>query len=194
MLQYQSQKQNWPQPRSRLRKLLVQMVSQETGIHGMLEDQLLRFSNFFLNALKITPYPPSMYGAHIVLIPKLGKDQKHCASYRPISLLNSDLQILTTLITIHIPLSVLVCLLGLVGSLDHCQATRALIGLLLFYVRKALLLKWKQPELPSLNMWKSLVNSAVPLYKATYLARCCPVKFNKIWHIWLESDTTNATQ
>lgn len=80
---------------------------------------------------------------------------------------------ITTLTMIQIPLNMSVCLLGLVDSLAHCRVTRTQ---------------------PYLNIWKSLINSAVPLYKAVYLARCCPAKFNKIWHIWLDSDTTNATQ
>lgn len=39
-----------------------------------------------------------MYQAHIVLLPKQGKDKSHCASYRPISLLNYDLKILTKML------------------------------------------------------------------------------------------------
>lgn len=42
--------------------------------------------------------PPSMYQAHIVLIPKPGKDISLCAFYRPISLLNYDLKILTKIL------------------------------------------------------------------------------------------------
>lgn len=99
-----------------------------------------------------------------------------------------------TLLMIHVPLKVSICLLGLVGRLACRRATRTLIGLLLFYARKALLIKWKQPEVPTLNSWKSLINSVVPLYKAAYLTRSCPAKFDKIWHVWLDSDITNATQ
>lgn len=39
--------------------------------------------------------PTSMYQAHIILIPKSGKDFKYCASHRPISLLNYALKVLT---------------------------------------------------------------------------------------------------
>lgn len=42
--------------------------------------------------------PPSMHQAHIVLIPKPGKDHSKCISCRPISLLNYDLKILTKIL------------------------------------------------------------------------------------------------
>lgn len=95
---------------------------------------------------------------------------------------------------IPIPQTMSVCLLGLVGNLAFRQATKTLIGLLLFYVRKTIVLTWKQTEAPSLNFWKALVNSAIPLYKDTYHSRECSTKFDKIWNVWLESPTTNATQ
>lgn len=42
--------------------------------------------------------PPSLYQAHVVLIPKLGKDLQSCSSYHPISLLNYDLEILSKIV------------------------------------------------------------------------------------------------
>lgn len=46
---------------------------------------------------------------------------------------------------------------------------------------------------PSLQFWKALINSVVPLYKAIYHSRGSPTKFDKICNIWLESHTTIAT-
>lgn len=103
-------------------------------------------------------------------------------------------QFITALSTIPIPLTVPVCLLGLVGSLAHRTATKTLIGLLLFYARKAILLKWKKPDAPSLTSWKALVNSTIPLYKVAYHSRGCTAKFDKIWKLWLDSTSTNAAQ
>lgn len=39
--------------------------------------------------------PQPMYLAHIIVIPKKGKDPEQCSSYRPISLLIVDLKILS---------------------------------------------------------------------------------------------------
>lgn len=52
---------------------------------------------------------------------------------------------IATLTKIPIPLSVPICLLGLVDTLADHRATKTLLGLLLFYARKTLILKWKQP-------------------------------------------------
>ncbi len=42
--------------------------------------------------------PKSMYLAHIIVIPKKGKDPEQCASYRPISLLGVDVKILSKIV------------------------------------------------------------------------------------------------
>lgn len=47
--------------------------------------------------------------------------------------------------TIQLPLRVYVCMLGLVDPLAHHRASRTLLELLLFYARKAIVLKWKCP-------------------------------------------------
>lgn len=97
-----------------------------------------------------------------------------------------------TVTTVPVPLSIEVCLLGLVEPLAPRRALRTLLGLLLYYARKSIVLRWKASSAPSLNFWKKLVNAALPLYKATYLSRGCGKKFHKIWDIWTESLSTNA--
>lgn len=64
---------------------------------------------------------------------------------------------------IVVPLVVDVCIRGLVHLLIMSRAMRTLIGWLLFYARKAILLKWKSLMAPTLDFWKSLINSAIPL-------------------------------
>lgn len=90
-------------------------------------------------------------------------------------------QFKSTLPTIPVPSSVSVCLLGLVYSLAFVKAMRTLLVILIFYARKAIVLKWKSDRAPSLPVWKHLVNSAVPIYKATYLSQGCPKKFETVY-------------
>lgn len=73
-----------------------------------------------------------------------------------------------SVMTIAEPLSIDVCMLGLVHLLATFRAMRTLIGLLLFYARKAILLKWKSPQAPTSDFWKSILNKTVPLYKFTF--------------------------
>uniref|UniRef100_A0A8C5PI59 Reverse transcriptase domain-containing protein n=1 Tax=Leptobrachium leishanense TaxID=445787 RepID=A0A8C5PI59_9ANUR len=67
--------------------------------------------------------PPQSLMANIVLIPKEGKDKEHCASYRPISLLNCDVKlfakILATRLNAHIPSLIH---LDQVGFVPHREA------------------------------------------------------------------------
>lgn len=103
-------------------------------------------------------------------------------------------QFIHKLTTIPIPLTISVCLLGLVEQLTLATATRTLIGTLLFYARKAIVLKWKSANPPTLSSWETLINKIIPLYKATYLSRGCPQKFEKVWHLWTDSESTTDDQ
>ena len=89
-----------------------------------------------------------------------------------------------------VPMTITVCLLGLVEGVVPSRAHRTLLNILLFYGRKAILLKWRKPEAPELRFWKGLVNSMMPYYKATYLSRGCGKKFDKVWQAWYNSDLT----
>lgn len=75
--------------------------------------------------------------------------------------------------TIQVPLSVEVCLLGLVEPLAPCQAVRTLLGLLLYYACKFIVHRWKALPARSNNCWKRLVDLALPSYKATHLSHGC---------------------
>ena len=99
-----------------------------------------------------------------------------------------DLIGLVALITV--PITMEVCLLGLIETLVPTVAGRTLIGLLLFYARKNIAMNWKKPTMPSLAQWKRLVNESLPLYKDTYESRGCPLKYGKIWRTWLAEPTT----
>lgn len=57
--------------------------------------------------------------------------------------------------TSSVPLSIDVCILGLIYLLATSRALRTLIGFLLFYARKTILYKWKSPQAPTLDFWKS---------------------------------------
>lgn len=55
--------------------------------------------NVFLKAKELGSLPPSAYEATIIVIPKPGKDPNLCESYRPISLLQTDVKILAKILT-----------------------------------------------------------------------------------------------
>lgn len=79
-----------------------------------------------------------------------------------------------------IPMTVKVCLLGLVEEVVPSCAHRTLLSILLFYGRKAILLQWRRPGAPALCFWKRFVNAMMPYYKATYLSRGCGKKFDSL--------------
>lgn len=98
-------------------------------------------------------------------------------------------QFLHRLTTIPIPLMVSISRLALVDSLAFAKATLTLLGILQFFARKTIVLKWTSARPPTLSSWKQLVNAAIPLYKATYLSRRCPKKYEKVWHLWTDSES-----
>lgn len=71
-----------------------------------------------------------------------------------------------------------ICLLGLVENLSPTTAGRMLIGLLLFYARKAIMLCWKKSFAHTIPYWKQLVNSNLPLYRDTIANVGCQ---KKVW-------------
>lgn len=95
-----------------------------------------------------------------------------------------------SLLQIPIPLTVSVCLLGLLEGIALRRAQRTLISISLFYARKAIICYWKRSESPTVSFWKDMINKALPLYKATYLSRGCPTKFEKVWQCWIDANET----
>lgn len=97
---------------------------------------------------------------------------------------------ISELLTVPIPMTVKVCLLGLVDEVVPSRALRTMLNILLFYERKAILLHWKKPGAPRVAFWKGLVNAMLPYYKSTYEAGGCMKKFYKVWHTWYKSSNT----
>lgn len=62
------------------------------------EQLTAKIHEIIVKSLKDKKLPASMADAVIVVIPKPGKDPELCASYRPISLLNADVKILTKIL------------------------------------------------------------------------------------------------
>lgn len=102
---------------------------------------------------------------------------------------------MSDLITGVVPQTFNICLLGLVDTLQAPRAVRTLVGVLLFYARKVIVLKWKSAFPPTLGVWKGLVNAVVLLYKAAYTSRGFSLyEFEKVWHLWVNSSLTTDVQ
>lgn len=82
--------------------------------------------------------------------------------------------------------------MGLVDNLAPKRVTRTLLTILIYYARKTIVLSWKKSNPPSVSAWRGVVNRAAPFYKATYINRGIPQKFDKVWGSWMNSDTTVA--
>lgn len=54
-------------------------------------------------------------------------------------------------------------------------------------------MRLKSDHAPTLDFSKALINSVNPLYKTTYKSCDCPRKFNKVWDLWVNSDTTTGS-
>lgn len=85
---------------------------------------------------------------------------------------------------LHIQMNPIILLLGVCDNLISNTHKRLFVFYTSFYARKTILIKWKQPDPPTVSQWKALVNSTLPLYKLTYINRKCPKKFSKIWGAW----------
>lgn len=95
------------------------------------------------------------------------------------------LDFITQITSVPLQPSMSICILGLTEQLIPTVAGCTLVGLLLFYARKAIALSWRKSTRPPLSLWKQLINNSLPLYKDTYDNRGCPNKYSKVWSKWL---------
>lgn len=85
------------------------------------------------------------------------------------------------------------CLLGDLEEEELSTSQKTLLRRVFCYAKKALALRWKNPNPPSLLDWLKLVNNALPMYKLTYQARGSNKKFNKIWGKWIANISGEIT-
>uniref|UniRef100_A0A803JHH5 Reverse transcriptase domain-containing protein n=1 Tax=Xenopus tropicalis TaxID=8364 RepID=A0A803JHH5_XENTR len=79
-----------------------------------------------------------------------------------------------------------ICLLAQLEDLEPDNKTRSLLRTILYYAKKAVILNWLGNNAPTVKIWQTLINTALPSIRITYEARGCPTKFEKIWSPWLE--------
>lgn len=82
------------------------------------------------------------------------------------------------------------CLLGLVDSLAPRKLIHSLLTLLVYCAGKLIILSWKKPTVPAVPGWKVLINKILPFYKAMYISRGGPNKFDKVWGAWVNNAIT----
>ncbi|XP_069808018.1 phosphatidylinositol 4,5-bisphosphate 3-kinase catalytic subunit delta isoform-like [Dendropsophus ebraccatus] len=64
------------------------------GFFKMFKERLLPFMTRVFNSISaVNGFPKQALEAHIVVLPKAGKDPSQCSSYRPISLINCDIKL-----------------------------------------------------------------------------------------------------
>uniref|UniRef100_A0A803KF69 Reverse transcriptase domain-containing protein n=1 Tax=Xenopus tropicalis TaxID=8364 RepID=A0A803KF69_XENTR len=81
-----------------------------------------------------------------------------------------------------------VCLLGVIDDILPTNAARIRFRTLMFYAKKTVIMHWMGNNLPSLNFWRQLVDSALPLIKLTYETRGAMDKFERVWSDWCNPD------
>lgn len=86
-----------------------------------------------------------------------------------------------------VPYSPIPLLLGICDFLEVSWGKKLFIFYTTLYARKAILLQWNHSQPPTRQLWQSLVNKALPLYKMMYMGRNCPKKFGKIWAAWVKA-------
>lgn len=110
-----------------------------------------------------------------------GFDHVFCHCLKIQEFWQSVTRTLHELTALPIPLTISVCLLGLVEELAPLRAQRTFLFISLFHPQKPMLLHWKKPEAPSLTFWKGF---------ASYLLEQGLSEKVKVWHDWLSAMTT----
>lgn len=85
-------------------------MGKSPGPDGFTSMYYKKFSSILLAPLcrylnsnsALNPLPPEALLAYVTVLPKTGKDPQHCASYRPISLLNSDTKLLAKIFALRL--------------------------------------------------------------------------------------------
>ena len=98
--------------------------------------------------------------------------------------------LLNSITSAPLPVSMSVCLLGLVEDITPIETERIFINTTLFYARKSIALYWKKTHPPTPLYWKQLINNNLQLYRDTYRNRDRPSKYDNVWAKWLDKPYT----
>lgn len=86
---------------------------------------------------------------------------------------------------LSVPKTPELALLGIHEDEHRSHHSKILISLLFYYAKKEILSRWTSASPPTLSSWENIINTALPLYRLTYISRGCPWKFDKVWLPWI---------
>lgn len=103
------------------------------------------------------------------------------------------LAILSQIVSLPVPCTPQICLLGILDEEQWPKFTRILLRETLLLAHKAIAIKLNWAIPPSTRHWLQLVNQILPFEKTIFEHKDCPTKYNKVWDPWCLSTLSITT-